>query len=60
MEDKMSDEIKKPEVNAEEEKQLDEKALDKVVGGDAAKTKNTNVLSQGCAAGVHYTNATLY
>jgi hypothetical protein len=30
----MSDEIKKPEgVNAEEQKQLDEKGLDQVVGG---------------------------
>jgi hypothetical protein len=33
----MSDEIKKPEpVNAVEEKQIEEKVLDEVVGGDAS------------------------
>jgi bacteriocin-like protein len=59
----MSDEIKKDElVNAGEEKQLDDKALEQVVGGDSPKyvDKASNVLAQGCAAGVHYTSATLY
>jgi propanediol dehydratase small subunit len=42
----MSDEIKKPEVvNTTEEKQLDEKALDEVVGGKLheAAVKGTHI-----------------
>jgi hypothetical protein len=46
----MSDEIKKPElVNAEEEKQLDEKALDEVVGGAKASAK----LYEAACSGTH-------
>jgi bacteriocin-like protein len=43
----MSDEIKKPEVNAGEEKQLDDKALEQVVGGDTATPKLYEALSNG-------------
>ena len=44
----MSDEIKKPElVTAGEEKQLDDKALDKVVGGDQATPKLYEAVSTG-------------
>jgi type VI protein secretion system component Hcp len=50
----MSDEIKKPEVvNASEEKQLDEKALDEVVGGDQASPN----LFKACCAGKHFPTA---
>jgi hypothetical protein len=53
----MSDEIKKPElVNAGEEKQLDEKVLDEVVGGGAATTTSnaTVPLFKACCAGTHF------
>jgi hypothetical protein len=52
----MSDEIKKPElVNAGEEKQLDEKALDKVVGGDQATPK----LHGAACKGTHIPEVTI-
>jgi type VI protein secretion system component Hcp len=44
----MSDEIKKPEVvNAGEQKQLDEKVLDQVVGGDSATPKLYEAVCKG-------------
>jgi type VI protein secretion system component Hcp len=52
----MSDEIKKPElVNEGEEKQLDEKALDKVVGGDKAAPK----LYEAACKGTHIPEVTI-
>jgi type VI protein secretion system component Hcp len=53
----MSDEIKKPElVNAGEEKLLDEKALEEVVGGDkvvAVDNASPN-LAEAASKGTHY------
>jgi len=44
----MSDEIKKPEVvNTTEEKPLDEKSLDEVVGGGTASPKLYELASSG-------------
>jgi hypothetical protein len=56
-EDTMSDEIKEPElVNTGEEKQLDEKVLDEVVGGGTATTTGnaTVPLFKACCAGAHF------
>jgi|HubBroStandDraft_1064217.scaffolds.fasta_scaffold153574_3 type VI protein secretion system component Hcp len=54
----MSDEIKKPElVNTGEEKQLDEKALEEVVGGDkivAAVDKASPNLAEAASKGTHF------
>jgi hypothetical protein len=52
----MNDEIKKPElVNAEEEKQLDEKALDEIVGGAKASAK----LYEAACKGTHIPEVTI-
>jgi type VI protein secretion system component Hcp len=52
----LSDEIKKPElVNTGEEKRLDEKALDKVVGGDKATPK----LYEAACKGTHIPEGTI-
>jgi bacteriocin-like protein len=60
MEDKMSDEIKKDElVNAGEEKQLDDKALDQVVGGDAATTTSSPKLYEAACKGTHISKVTI-
>ncbi len=56
------DEIKKPElVNAGEEKQVDEKVLDQVVGGGAATTTSKTATDpasksfyETCTAGAHF------
>jgi hypothetical protein len=62
LEDQMSDEIKKPElVNAGEEKQLDEKALDEVVGGDkvvAADSASPKLYEAACK-GTHIPKVTV-
>jgi hypothetical protein len=58
----MRDEIKKPElVNAGEAKQLDERVLDQVVGGDAATTTSDATtdpasasLFKACTAGAYF------
>lgn len=58
----MSDEIKKPElVNAGEAKQLDEKVLDQVGGGDTATTTSNATtdpasasLLKACTAGAYF------
>ena len=58
----MCDEIKKPElVNAGEEKQLDEKALEEVVGGDkvVAVDKASPNLAEAASKGTHYPQATI-
>ena len=53
----MSDEVKKPEVvNASEEKQLEEKALEEVVGGNkivAALDKASPNLAEAASKGTH-------
>jgi type VI protein secretion system component Hcp len=55
-ENHMRNENKKPEpANAEEEKQLDEKALDKVVGGDGATVK----LYEAACKGTHIPKVTI-
>jgi bacteriocin-like protein len=52
----MSDAIKKPElVNRGEEKQLDEKALDQVVGG----AKATSKLYEAACKGTHIPEVTI-
>jgi type VI protein secretion system component Hcp len=52
----MSDEIKKPElVNTGEEKQLDEQAFDKVVGG----AKATSKLYEAACKGTHIPEVTI-
>jgi type VI protein secretion system component Hcp len=66
-EDTMSDEIKEHElVNAGEEKQLDEKVLDEVVGGATATTASNATtdsaspsLFKACCAGAHVVKANI-
>jgi hypothetical protein len=54
----MSDEIKKPEVvNPEEVTQLDQKALDTVVGGAEAKTTTPGPFLQAGTKGKHFQEA---
>jgi type VI protein secretion system component Hcp len=63
----VSDEIKKSElVNAGEEKQLDEKVLDELVGGGAATTTSSATtdpaspsLFNACTAGAHFKKANI-
>ena len=55
----MSDEIKKPEVNAEEEKQLDDKALDQVAGADSATTTSSPKLHEAACKGTHIPEVTI-
>ncbi len=58
----MSDEIKKPElVNAGEEKQLDEKVLEEVVGGDkvVAADNSSPKLYEAASKGTHIPKVTI-
>ena len=58
----MSDEIKRPElVNAGEEKLLDEKALEEVVGGDkvVAVDNSTPKLYEAVSKGTHIPKVTI-
>jgi hypothetical protein len=62
----MSDQIKKPElVNAGEEKPLDEKVLDQVVGGGTATTTSSATDSsspsffKNCCAVAHFQKASI-
>ncbi len=55
----MSDHTRLPNLSKDE---LSQKQLDEVSAGGKAKQadSSSHVLFQGCAAGVHYTSATLY